>query len=326
MAAQKKQKFNAEEKPIAFDPERSVFAAGAVLYRMDDAAGLTVAVVHRPRYDDWSLPKGKVDEGETLSTAAVRELEEETGHRSILGQYIGTSSYQLTNGAKKSVWYWAARSTGGEFVPSDECEALEWLPVADATERVSYELDERVLARFAEIAEPHAATVRQVILVRHARAGNRAKWKGDDLLRPLDRKGMLQAEFLVPQLESFGVSAVVSAEPVRCVQSVEPIADKLGVEIEIDESIGDIAAEADPDSAAATILAYSVHGSIDGKGAIRVLSSQGTAIPLALERLAEGTDLAGRDFSTKKGGQWTLSFSGGKLVGADYLQSPLPRT
>lgn len=319
-------KFNDREKPIAFDPDRSVYAAGAALYRLDDDGVPEIAVVHRPRYDDWSLPKGKVDGGESLAMAAVRELHEETGHRSVLGQFLGQSTYALKNGAKKSVWYWAARETGGEFVPSGECDEIAWLPVAEARERVSYELDARVLERFEESTLPHVGTIRQVIVVRHARAGNRADWKGEDLDRPLDRKGLLQAEYLVPQLTAFGVSSVVSAEPLRCRESVEPIAEALGAAIDIDPSVGDIAAENDPGEAAATILALSVAGTVDGAGSIAVVCSQGTAIPAAFECLARGTSLEGRDFSTKKSGQWTLSFSGGRLVAADYIPSPLPLT
>ncbi len=111
---------------------RIVYAAGAILWRPGDAgspdgaksalaadaanSGVEIAVIHRPRYDDWSLPKGKVDPGETAPVAAVREVFEETGQRAILGRRLVTVSYPIDPGVKK-VHYWAARSTGGEFTP-----------------------------------------------------------------------------------------------------------------------------------------------------------------------------------------------------------------
>ena len=100
---------NENEKPVSFDTRKTVLAAGAVMYRMSEYFELEVAVVHRPRYDDWSLPKGKLDRGEALPVTARRELLEETGHECILGQSLGESNYRLKNGAFKRVWYWAAR-------------------------------------------------------------------------------------------------------------------------------------------------------------------------------------------------------------------------
>lgn len=315
---------NENEKPVSFDSGKTVLAAGAVLYRFTKKGDVEVAVVHRPRYDDWSLPKGKLDRGEALPVTAKREILEETGHECILGQSLGESNFRLKNGAFKRVWYWAAREIGGEFVPSDECDRMDWLSVSDAFDRVSYELDQNVIATFRSSVEPHAATLRQLILIRHARAGDRSEWKGDDARRPLDKKGLLQAEYLAPQLRAFGVTSVVSAEPDRCIQTVAPLAEGLGTSPRIDHTIGDIAASDSPKSAVMTLLSYVDCGVPDDSGTISVLSSQGTAIPLMLGLLAKDTDLESLDFSTKKSGQWTLSFSEGKLIGADYLAKPLP--
>ena len=315
---------NENEKPVSFDSGRTVLAAGAVMYRITQTGAIEVAVVHRPRYDDWSLPKGKLDRGEALPVTAKRELLEETGHECVLGQSLGESNYRLKNGAFKRVWYWAAREIGGEFVPSDECDEMDWLSVADASERVSYELDQNVLETFRAIVADHADRVRQVILIRHARAGDRNNWKGDDARRPLDKKGLLQAEYLAPQLRAFGVTNAVSAEPDRCIQTVAPLAEGLGITPVVDHTIGDAGASESPKSAVKTLLSYVDDGVPDASGSITVLSSQGTAIPLMLERLTKGTDLASLDFSTKKSGQWTLTFADGQLVDADYLPRPLP--
>ncbi len=100
-------------------PARIVYAAGAVLWRpvADSGESIEIAMIHRPRYDDWSLPKGKVDPGETAPVAAVREVFEETGQHSHLGRCLTTITYPIDQGIKK-VHYWAARSLGGEFTPA----------------------------------------------------------------------------------------------------------------------------------------------------------------------------------------------------------------
>ncbi len=175
-------------------------AAGAVLWRPDDesssdATTPVVAVVHRPRYDDWSLPKGKVDPpGETEPVTAVREVLEETGYASELGRRLAAVSYPVDSGVKH-VRYWAARAIGGEFAPpNDEVDQLVWLSPADALKRLQYPpLDRKVLRRF--VKKP--ADTRTVLVVRHGTAGSKARYKGDDRNRPLDKHGRAQAESLV---------------------------------------------------------------------------------------------------------------------------------
>src|SRR6201991_4159088 len=124
-----------------------VLAAGAVLWRSErDAASdvadptdaaLEIAIIHRPRYDDWSLPKGKVDPGETEPVTAVREVAEETGYQSHLGRRLTAVSYPIEEGIKK-VRYWAARTVGGEFSPNAEVDELKWLPVVEALRELGY--------------------------------------------------------------------------------------------------------------------------------------------------------------------------------------------
>ena len=177
-----------------------VYAAGAVLWRPGTATPPSeIAVIHRPRYDDWSLPKGKVDPGETEPVTAVREVLEETGHHAHLGRRIATVSYPIEQGTKK-VRYWAARSVGGEFTPNDEVDDLVWLPAAGAIKKVSYAYDRKVLRRLAK----QPADTQSVLIVRHGTAGSKSRFSGDDKMRPLDKKGRAQAEALVGQLSTFG--------------------------------------------------------------------------------------------------------------------------
>ena len=202
-----------------------MLAAGAVLWRSDgDSAEPEVAVIHRPRYDDWSLPKGKVDPGETEPVTAVREVHEETGYRSHLGRRLAAVSYPVEQGIKK-VRYWAARSVGGEFTPNSEVDELKWLPVADAMKQLGYPHDRKVLRRFAKLP----ADTQTVLIVRHGTAGSKSRYKGDDRKRPLDKHGRAQAESLVGQLLAFGADTLYAADRVRCHQTLEPLAEELGV-------------------------------------------------------------------------------------------------
>ena len=203
-----------------------IFAAGAVLWRPDGDSEPLIAVVHRPRYHDWSLPKGKVDAGETQPVTAVREVEEETGFVCELGRRLASVSYPVGDRTKRVV-YWSARTLGGEFTANSEVDELEWLPVKQAMKRLQYPYDRKILRRFAKIP----ADTRTVLIVRHGTAGRKSRYRGDDRKRPLDKRGRAQAESLVGQLLAFGATTVHSAPRVRCQQTVGPLAEELGVEI-----------------------------------------------------------------------------------------------
>ena len=292
---------------------RVVPAAGAVLYRTDGDSRLC-AVVHRPRYDDWSLPKGKVDAGESLPVAAVREIAEETGFTAVLQSRIGTTGYPLKENTRKEVTYWSAMAGEGTFEPNSEVDEIRWLPVEQAKDLVSYPLDRKILARFC--AAPPAG--KTLLVVRHAKAGSRSQWSGNDDLRPLDQSGRAQAEMLVPMLRAFGVTRLYSAPRVRCEQTLAPLADELGVGIAVEPALSDEAYLADPASAVARLAAIA-----PGDG-VAVVSSQGTAIPGMIRDLAGPTDIDVGDASTKKAGVWALGFDWAGPTYADYYPSPLP--
>ena len=296
-------------------PAQRVIAAGAVLWRPDPETGETrLAVIHRPRYDDWSLPKGKLDAGENEPAAAVREIWEETGQRSHLGRWLTEVSYPIPEGIKV-VHYWAARAVGGEFTPGDEVDRMEWLSPEDASERLTYPHDRDVLKKFAE----HPADTQTVLIVRHATAGVKSRYKGDDRSRPLDKNGRAQAESLVAQLMAFGPTAIHAADRARCTQTVEPLAQELGVAITTEADLTEEAYAEDPKAARNRVLDIVAHGGTP------VICTQGKVIPYLLAWWREG-DVGKPDrVRNRKGSTWVLSLSGPEIVAADYIASPLAR-
>ena len=305
-----------------------VMAAGAVVYRrVESAAGdgesgsdagdprVEVALVHRNRYNDWSLPKGKVDPGEALPVTAVREILEETGYECRLHYMLGSAGYPLKENARKEVTYWAAEALGGEFVTNGEVDELRWLSVPEARDLTSYQLDRKLLDQFA--TKPVVTS--SLMLVRHARAGDRQKWVGDDDLRPIDKTGRIQAEMLVPLLGAFGVNAIHSAPLVRCEQTVTPLADETGLEIVREPALSDEGFATDPDRAVERLVELATSTEEPA-----VVSSQGSAIPGIIQALADEAGIDVGDTSTKKGGTWYLGFYGSRLGVADLMQTPLP--
>jgi 8-oxo-dGTP diphosphatase len=262
-----------------------------------------VALVHRPRYDDWTLPKGKLEPGESELAAAVREVEEELGAAVAVSRRIGRVRY-VHDGAKKAVTYWAMRYRHGEFVASDEVDAIEWLPTAKARARLSYAVDRPVLTDFATLPVPDAV----IVLVRHAKAGKRSQWRGEDRLRPLDENGRQQAQHLAGFLRCFAPQRVISADPLRCVQTVQPLAASIGIDVIVDPTFSDDSYTRAPGSTETALLALAKPGEVT------VVCSQGTAIPGLIETLGPGTDAS----DTRKGAVWALSIVDGDVVAADY--------
>lgn len=297
-------------------PDTPVFAAGAVLWRPGESGDPLIAVVHRPRYDDWSLPKGKVDPGETEPVTAVREILEETGYESVLGRRLASVSYPLEYGTKK-VRYWAARTTGGGFSPNAEVDKLDWLPVADAMLRLQYPHDRKVLRRF--IRRP--ADTRTVLIVRHATAGRKARYKGDDRLRPLDMKGRAQAESLVGQLLAFGASDVYAASRTRCHQTMEPLAQELGVQIRDEPTLTEEAYSADADAARKRVLKIAAKSD---DGTVPVICTQGKVIPGLISWWCDRSGIRPDKSRNRKGSMWVMTLHGDALIAADHIGSPLP--
>lgn len=291
-----------------------VRAAGAVLWRAT-GGDVEVALVHRPRYDDWSLPKGKLDKGEAVPTAAVREVREETGYACVLDHPLLETSYTVTrNGVEqpKTVQYFSARCAEGAFEPNDEVDELRWVPLSQARAAVSHDTDAAVLDRFEELG----TDLTTILLARHAKAVDKSTWDGDDDLRPLTDAGVRQASAMRSVVELFGPDQVHSAPRLRCVQTVRPLAESLELKVVHEPALTEAAFSASPSDAVERLSALATEG---GR---RVICSQGGVIPGVVDELARHSDLALDDVVSKKGSIWVLSFTDGRLASAHYIPPP----
>lgn len=308
----------------------TVHAAGAVVWRARLDGKPEVAVVHRPRYNDWSLPKGKLDPGETIAHAASREVTEETGLTCTLSRYLRQVTYPIPprdgegeGQALKLVDYFAAHAHHGSFVPNEEVDTLRWMTTEQARQQLSYVHDGDVLDDFDALP----TDVATVLLVRHAKAGKRSQFDGDDTLRPLSKAGFAQRRALHTLLPLFGPDSVYSAPRLRCEQTVSPVASDLGVDIGAEPLLSEEGYWPDPEVAVQRLLR------IASMSDTTLVCSQGDVIPDLVRRLATKSELNPDEIRSRKASLWILTFRRGPhsdgnatsalhLAAADYLAEP----
>ncbi|MGC1210375.1 MAG: NUDIX hydrolase [Micromonospora sp.] len=290
------------------DEPVDIRAAGGVAWR-PGARGVEVCLVHRPRYGDWSLPKGKLESGEHPLLAAVREVAEETDVRAVPQVRLPTVRYR-SEGRAKAVDYWSmGAAANGGFQPDTEVDEVRWMPVDDAARLVSYPHDAEVIAAFAALPQVTAV----LALVRHAHAGKRGTWSGPDSGRPLDATGWAQAQALAELVAVLRPVRLLSASARRCVQTLDPAATLLDLPIEVVGDLDEPKPGQQQEECALAVAACLTE--LAGTGEPVAVCSQGKVIPGALEHLTGRAD----DFTTPKGGGWLLAFSGHRLVAADRL-------
>jgi 8-oxo-dGTP diphosphatase len=192
-----------------------VWAAGAVLLRGPDN-NREVALVHRPRFGDWVLPKGKVNRAELLPLTAVREVAEETGALIRLGPALMPLRYFIPGGLKIVSYWRGATLAVAQRVPDDEVDEVLWAPLERAYELMTWSDESALVSEAARLPD-----TTPLLIVRHAQAVPRKKWSGPDQRRPVDERGLVQINFLNQILQAYGVAHLVSSPAERCLQTVE---------------------------------------------------------------------------------------------------------
>ena len=205
-----------------------IFAAGAVCWR-EVGKDLMVAIIHRGRYQDWSFPKGKVDSGETLAEAAVREIKEETGFKVKLGVPLSTVSYPIDKGKTKVVHYWATKVSdkalaSSKFKPDEEVSEVVWVKADEAFAKLSYAHDRELLQEVIDLRKNGMLKTKPLIIIRHAHATPRTDYVGEDGKRPLLPEGKKQATELVRLLSAYGPKRVFTSPWRRCKDTITPYA------------------------------------------------------------------------------------------------------
>jgi len=267
--------------------EKAVYAAGAVCWRYIDDK-LHVLLIHRTVHGDVTIPKGKVDPGETLPATAVREVAEETGLTVALGVPLGVSNYVMPNGRTKIVHYWAAEVTpqairASTFLPNGEVAALEWVTIKKARSYLTYAPDVEIIDAFAKLVDNGVTSTFALIALRHAKAMPGGDWDGPDATRPLTARGVTQAADAVQSLVAWHPLRIVTSTATRCVTTVTPLSAATGVEIKRTDKISQDAFE----NGSADVRA--VIGKRVRAGKTAVLCSHGPVLPEILREMALAT-------------------------------------
>lgn len=283
----------------------TVLAAGALVTR-NGPRGPEVLLVHRPKYDDWSYPKGKLDPGEHLLQAARREVREETGLDIVLGRPLPTQRY-VVSGRDKSVSYWAARPVGGRFVPTTEVDRCEWLPFDAARRRLTRSRDSALLD---DMAQGPVDTV-PIVVLRHAKPVPRSEWNDSDEARPLDARGRASAQVLAALLAAYDIRRLVSSDTVRTMDTLRPYADARSLTIEAQPLVSE-SGFTNAGSAAVTAL----RRLLDSPSATVICTHKALLLPVVRALCALCAGMAPAQ-PLSAGGFWVLHVASGAVVAVE---------
>ena len=289
-------------------------AAGAVLWRKNPQGDIEIAVIHRPRYDDWSIPKGKVENNESHIATAYREVLEETGYTSTFGPEVGSVVYKLEGGPKE-VRYWAAQAHDvAEGKPSpEEVDQLEWLSPKLAKERLTNKDDRKIVDYFLEFG----IDTFPIVLLRHAKALKRDDWDGDDGDRPLEHRGQLQAKRLLPIYLPYGVNEFHTSDALRCIETIEPMVRSLSAVPIYSADLSEYGYAKDKD----VPLDY-VQDLMD-RGVPALVCSHNPIIPKLVKKLVGKKYFNSMDRELEPAQAIVLHCRNGEVIACDWVDEPL---
>jgi len=293
--------------------EPTIYAAGAVLWRLHDGNKVEIALIHRPRYDDWSLPKGKLDANETMISCAHREVMEETGYSAVFGPELGFATYDIEGGSKY-VKYWSAQAVGEPTGKPDpqEVDEILWLTPTQARKKLTLDDDRSIVDFFLEFG----TGTTPLVLLRHAKALKREDWDGDDDDRPLAQVGQIQAKRLLSIYLPYDIQEVHSSDAMRCIETIEPMTRSLSMNPIFSSDLSEYRYAKDKEAA----LDYAQDLMLRGKSAI--ICSHNPILPKLLKKLIGKKNFKELAQELNPGEAWVLHHRNAEIIAVDWVDAP----
>jgi len=294
-----------------------ILAAGGVVWREGKGSKIELAIIHRPKYDDWSFPKGKLDTGEELISCAYREIMEETGLNIELGPYLGEIEYESIDGLKH-VSYWAAEvlPDNKEFHTNSEADLLEWHEIESARAKLTRDTDREILDIF--IDSPFQAS--KLIMLRHAKALARSEWQSGDEDRPLDILGQLQAKRMHAVYQVFGIAQIHTSDAVRCYDTVIGMTKTLKIEPVITAKLSEYTFEKNKDKSLEYVKELAEIARATDETIL--LCSHNPVLPRMLEHVSKKSDVDLPENKLKPGDAWVVFLGKKKVLQIDVIPAP----
>ena len=290
----------------------SIIAAGAVVWQKSKEKYTEVVIIHRPKYNDWTFPKGKVEIGESNIAAAHREVAEETNLDTEFGVYLGEIDYFTPAGLNK-VKYWSAKAlTEKVFHPNNEVDELKWVPITKVINELTNDTDKEIFDRFVKVN----FNTKPFILLRHAKAVSRDQWQGDDQDRPLDILGENQSYRLLSTYQVFNIKQIHTSDAVRCFSTVERMAKGLSIKLEVTGKLSEDTYRKDKEKA----IEYA-------KDLIKgdentLICSHNPILPKMLNKLTKKSDVEADEQKLLPAQAWVIHRKGKEIVQVDRIDAP----
>ncbi len=289
-----------------------ILAAGALVWRKSKEKKIEIAVIHRPKYNDWTIPKGKVELSESSIACAYREVIEETSIETEFGMYLGEVKYQSLDGPKQ-VSFWSAQVVKeNTFTPNSEVDEIKWVEAAKAAKFLSLESDKEILSKFNKLKYES----KPLVLLRHAKALSRDEWQGDDDDRPLDSLGQMQAKRLLSIYQAFNLEQIHTSDAIRCYDTVEPMAKALGLRLEVSNKLSESAFKKDKEDA----FDYARDLIKSDKRAL--LCSHNPILPKVLNKLTKKSDVESDEEKLYPADAWVIHRIGKEVIQIDRIDAP----
>jgi len=290
----------------------AISAAGAVVWRKHKDNFTEVAIIHRPKYDDWSFPKGKIEVGESLIACAHREVLEETNLQTEFGPHLGQVEYFTPDGLKK-VTYWSAKVIAEKpFRANTEVDQLKWIPITKVIEVLTNETDKEIFDKFVKVK----FNSKPFILLRHAKAITRDEWQGEDDDRPLSSSGQNQAMRLLSTYQVFNIDQIHSSDAVRCYDTVKSMAKGLDIKLEVSSKLSESTYKKDKEKA------FDYVRELIKEDKSILICSHNPILPKMLNKLTKKSEIEADEDKLSPADGWVIHRSGKEIIQIDRLDAP----